>query len=443
MQHLSVLLIEDDPGDAGLIKYTLRYDQTSNQLIWIESMEALEHHLVVNDVLPDVVLLDLNLPDSTGIETVHACKKLISGTPIVVLTGHDDTEFALQALEAGAQDYLIKGSLDADSLSRAMRYAISRAKLEQRLVLSEERMAAAIEGGKLGVWDWLFDRNEFEFSDRWLAAVGFDKTSVGLPANADAWLARIHPEDRSHFDLAVERHVSGELPNYQCEFRIRHREGHWVWIFESGHITERDGAGNPVRMVGVQQDISERKALEERLTHLAMRDELTGLYNRRRFMECSDQEYGRLKRQTAYEVGTLMLDLDRFKLVNDTYGHAAGDQMLKGFADTVQRQLRENDLFGRLGGEEFAILLPHTDLQGCERVAEKVRAAVEAMRIPLESGETLTITTSVGLTMMHKEDTRPDGALARADKALYQAKHSGRNRVVVQLTESVQEPTLP
>lgn len=186
-------------------------------------------------------------------------------------------------------------------------------------------------------------------------------------------------------------------------------------------------------MVGVQQDISERKAMEERLTHLAMHDELTGLYNRRRFMECADQEYGRLKRQADYQVGALMLDLDRFKQVNDTYGHVAGDQVLKYFAETVKGQLRENDVFGRLGGEEFAILLPHTELKGCERAAEKVRAAVEAMRVPLENGKMISITTSVGLTMMLKDDMRPDGAFARADKALYEAKHGGRNQVAVQL----------
>ena len=433
MQHLSVLLVEDDPGDAGLIKYTLKYDQTGNQLAWVESFSALKQFFEEQQAKPDVILLDLNLPDSTGIATVHACKRLSRSTPIVVLTGHDDTEFALQALEAGAQDYLAKGSLDADSLSRTMRYAISRAKLEERLIISEERMAAAIEGGKLGVWDWLFDRNQFVFSDRWLATVGFKSDSPDLPGNADEWLERIHPEDRPSYELAVERHLSGELPNYQCEFRLRHRDGHWVWLFESGHIIERDANGKPIRMVGVQQDISERKAMEERLTHLAMRDELTGLLNRRSFMNIADREYGRIKRQKDYSVGILMLDLDKFKQVNDTYGHAAGDEVLKRFAHAVTEQLRENDVFARLGGEEFAVLLPHTEQEGVEKAAGKLRAAVEALSIDIDEAQVIQVTTSIGVTMMHPGDERPDGGLARADKALYDAKHSGRNRFCVNI----------
>lgn len=433
MQHLSVLLVEDDPGDAGLIKYTLKYDQTGNHLAWVESFSALEQFFAEQQAKPDVILLDLNLPDSTGIETVHACKRLSRSTPIVVLTGHDDTEFALQALEAGAQDYLAKGSLDADSLSRTMRYAISRAKLEERLIISEERMSAAIEGGKLGVWDWLFDRNEFVFSDRWLATVGFKSDSPDLPRNADEWLERIHPEERPSFELAVERHLSGELPNYQCEFRFRHRDGHWVWLFESGHIIERDANGKPLRMVGVQQDISERKAMEERLTHLAMRDELTGALNRRSFMNIADREYGRIKRQKEYSVGILMLDLDKFKQVNDTYGHAAGDEVLKRFSHVVTEQLRENDVFARLGGEEFAVLLPHTEQEGVKKAAEKLRAAVEALNIDIEEARVIQVTTSIGVTMMHPGDERPDGGLARADKALYDAKHSGRNRCCVNI----------
>lgn len=436
MQRLSILLVEDDPGDAGLIKYTLKYDDQETTLDWVSSLSELADYLQQAPLLPDVILLDLSLPDSSGIATVQACKRLAAGTPIVVLTGYDDAHFALEVLEMGAQDYLVKGSIDADSLKRTIRYAISRAKLEQRLVLSEERMAAAIEGGKLGVWDWLFDRNEFVFSDRWLATVGFKSDSPDLPANAEAWIERIHPEERQHFELAVERHLSGELPNYQCEFRILHRDGHWVWLFESGHVTERDAKGNPIRMVGVQQDISERKAMEERLIHLAMHDELTGLLNRRSFMNIADREYGRVKRQADYCVGMLMLDLDRFKSVNDTYGHAAGDEVLKRFSHVVTEQLRENDVFARLGGEEFAVLLPHTERDGVEKAAEKLRAAVESLNIDLDETLTIKVTTSIGATMMHPDDDRPDGGLARADSALYNAKNSGRNRVCVNVNSA-------
>ncbi|WP_447554516.1 diguanylate cyclase [Vreelandella sp. EE22] len=429
---LSIVLVEDDPGDAALIQYTFKYDHGNSTLAWVESLAQLTHTLTGATSSPDVILLDLSLSDASGIQTVLACKQIAGGVPIVVLTGFDDADFSLEVLEAGAQDYLIKGKIDADALHRAIRYAISRAKLEQRLVISEERMAAAIEGAKLGVWEWLFQENAFIYSDRWLATLGYKRENAGVPQSVAEWFAQIHPDDLERVEATIERHVQGDEPNYQCEFRMRHQDGHWVWVFESGHLVSRSADGRPLRMVGVQQDISKRKAMEAQLTQLAMYDELTGLLNRRSFMDLAGRELARLKRKGGYAVCVVMLDLDRFKGINDTFGHGAGDAVLIHFAEAVTRELRQTDVFARLGGEEFVVVLPDTDLAGGEIAAQKLRAAVEAMQVPIESLPTpLTVTTSVGLARMRDDDLLPDGALARADSALYEAKKNGRNQVCV------------
>ncbi|UYF99728.1 diguanylate cyclase [Halomonas sp. GD1P12] len=431
-RQLSIVLVEDDPGDATLIQYTFKYDHQESELIWVESLTALADALERASRLPDVILLDLSLPDTSGIQTVLTCKQTVGAIPIVVLTGYDDAEFSLQVLEAGAQDYLIKGNIDADSLNRAIRYAMSRAKLEQRLVLSEERMAAAINGGKLGVWDWLFDSQTFIYSDRWLETLGYHRDDADLPTDANAWFMRVHSEDRERIELAIERHVQGENAHYECEFRMQHRSGHWVWVLESGHIVSRDASGKPLRMVGVQQDISARKAMEAELTRLAMHDELTGQLNRRSFMDLAERELARVKRKPGYVTCMVMLDLDRFKSVNDRYGHGAGDAVLKRFADTVSAELRKMDVFGRLGGEEFAVMLPDTDVSGAQVAAEKLRRAVEAMTVRVPSfGEPLKVTTSIGVAVLKSSDILPDSALARADSALYEAKNSGRNQVCI------------
>ncbi|MBA2779413.1 GGDEF domain-containing response regulator [Billgrantia kenyensis] len=430
MQTLTMVLVEDDPGDAGLIRYALKYSGTGHALSWVTSLSALAEHLEASDA-PDVVLLDLNLPDSTGMATVEGCKSLVGDIPIVVLTGHDDMAFSLQTLEAGAQDYLIKGNLDADSLLRSVRYAISRARLEQRLRLSEARMAAAIEGANLGLWDWLLPERQFvSLNEQWLAMLGFSADEITLPQPVDAWLERLHSDDRSHFNAALAAHLEQRVPNIQCEVRMRHRKGHWVWVMVSGHMASRTPDGSPQRLVGVQQDISERRAMAERLEAQAMTDALTGLPNRRHFMQAMDYQYGRIRRHPELSVCVLMLDIDHFKRVNDTYGHAGGDVVLSAFAEAITGQLRETDIAGRLGGEEFAVVLPETDAVGGRRVAEKLRQAVEAMRVTLEDGTVVQITTSLGLTLMQADDTRPDGALARADGALYRAKREGRNQVV-------------
>lgn len=435
LHALSIILVEDEPGDAGLIRYSLKFSSGEPNVHWVTSMAALGDHLEQCQTPPDVILLDLNLPDSTGLDTISRCKAMAPEAPIVVLTGHDDMDFSLKALEAGAQDYLIKDGVEADALLRAMRYAMERHQLERRLQRSEELMMAAIEGGNLGIWELNLLDDTYYNSNRLLKNLGFEHGSATPPHAASEWMERIHPDDIATLKEALDRHFQGQEKRFQCEFRFRHGQGHWVWQFSSGHVVSRDKAGNPVRMVGIQQDITARKEMEQQLRDLAMHDPLTGLFNRRSFMEAMDSEYGRVRRQPHYSTGILMLDIDHFKHVNDTYGHAVGDDILKAFAYTITDNLRENDIFGRLGGEEFAILLPDTDLDGSAQVAEKVRAGVAAMRVQSDN-HTIGITTSVGVAMLSASEKRPDGALARADAALYRAKQGGRNRV-----EQAENPT--
>ncbi|MGY4877885.1 diguanylate cyclase [Vreelandella aquamarina] len=428
MQSLAIILVEDEEGDAGLIRYNLKFSGDDHHLTWVKSLSALSQHIERVGNNADVILLDLNLPDSTGLETVSRCKALAREIPIVVLTGHDDMQFSLKALETGAQDYLVKNQLENAGLLRAMRYAIERHQLERRLQQSEELMTAAIEGGNLGIWEWNLKTDSYFNSERLLKNLGFRKNDTDCPALASQWMERIHPDDRFAFQEALEQHLENGAKRYQSEFRFKHKKGHWIWQFASGHVVSRDAEGNPERMVGIQQDISKRKVMEEQLRDLAMHDPLTGLFNRRSFMENMDREYGRGKRKKDYVVAVLMLDIDHFKQINDTFGHGTGDDILKAFATTINHNLRETDVFGRLGGEEFAILLPDTAHEGAMHVAEKLRKCVAAMQVPADDQQ-VSITISIGVDELKTSDKRPDGALARADAALYMAKQNGRNRV--------------
>ena len=428
MQALNIILVEDDAGDAGLIRYNLKFSGHEHQLVWVESLAALDEHVDHAGQEPDIVLLDLNLPDSTGLETVTRCKALVPNTPIVVLTGHDDLDFSLKALEKGSQDYLVKNAVEADSLIRAIRYAIERHQLERRLYQSEQLMNAAIEGGNLGVWDWNIRTNTCHKSDSLLASLGFTRETIEQAEQALPFLERIHGEDIRSFRAALDDHFEGKAPRFQCEFRVKHMDGSWPWQFVSGHVVSWNG-DQPERMVGIQQDISERKHLEAQLTDLAMHDPLTGLLNRRSFMDAMNREYALVRRDEGYLVGLLMLDIDHFKAVNDTHGHGVGDEVLKAFSQTVSNTLRETDILGRLGGEEFAIVLPDTGIKGLRCVAEKVRAAIEAMEVRVGDID-VRVTTSIGISSLLNSDPRPDGALVRADQALYAAKQAGRNRVM-------------
>jgi diguanylate cyclase (GGDEF)-like protein/PAS domain S-box-containing protein len=189
-----------------------------------------------------------------------------------------------------------------------------------------------------------------------------------------------------------------------------------------------DASGELQHFVGIKQDISERKRLEAELRHHASTDALTGLANRRHFLAILEQEAARQNRFDEPSAALLMFDLDHFKQINDNHGHAAGDAVLRRFAELLQGGLRKTDRAGRLGGEEFAILLIGADRQAALDFAERLRQQVAAEEIAFET-RTLRVTVSVGVTWLSASDASVDTALARADAALYQAKANGRNRV--------------
>jgi diguanylate cyclase (GGDEF)-like protein/PAS domain S-box-containing protein len=253
-----------------------------------------------------------------------------------------------------------------------------------------------------------------------------------------SWEALVHPDDWAVIRASLEPHLRGENSRYSCEHRLRHKDGHWVWVLDAGSVIEWDEEGAPLRAVGIQQDISQRKALEERLVQQATSDPLTGLANRRHFNESLGNELARVRRNVG-RAAVILLDLDHFKRVNDTWGHATGDAVLKHFAALIGARLRDSDEFARLGGEEFAIVLPGVDLVGAFRTAERLRRMVAGSPVRGEFGE-IPVTVSIGVASLRANDAGPADALARADEALYRAKDAGRNRRMME-EEDVVVPT--
>mgnify|MGYP002634995440 CR=1 FL=1 len=186
---------------------------------------------------------------------------------------------------------------------------------------------------------------------------------------------------------------------------------------------------NQISHVTAVRDITERKKMEDELKRLARTDELTGLHNRRYFMELSGIE---LTRALRYDqpVSVLMLDIDHFKSINDNYGHETGDRALNAFSCACLSATRTTDIFGRLGGEEFAFLMPETSANAAQEVAERLRETIELVKVATPDGNTLNMTVSIGLTELLDDDRSMDNVLNRADQAMYQAKTSGRNKVV-------------
>ena len=188
--------------------------------------------------------------------------------------------------------------------------------------------------------------------------------------------------------------------------------------------------GQVTSIVCISKEITERKQLEQRLTELANLDFLTGIPNRRHFIELADMELARVRRYRT-PLALAMMDIDHFKSVNDHYGHEAGDEVLRQVVGVCRHALREPDVMGRVGGEEFAILFPETDAASAHEVADRLRAEVARTAITLEDGTTLHVTASLGIAAFSDSDPGFGALLRRADKALYQAKISGRDQVMV------------
>ena len=421
-----VLLIEDSPGDARLVdKYLSGAQHARFQVERYDRLGPGLERLVEGGI--DVVLLDLNLPDSEGIETFERLIATEPRTAVVIVTGHDDMRLALRAVREGAQDYLVKRSINTATLVRACRYAIERKRSEEALRQSEERYALAANGANDGLWDWDLSTGRSFYSPRWLSMLGLEEASV--ESDPEEWLSRVHPDDLPRLRSDLEAHTGGSTVNLENEHRIRHRDGSYRWVLSRG-LAVRGEDGRAYRMAGSLTDIHARKMTEQQLLHDALHDALTNLPNWALFMDRLGVAIARSQRHRDHMFAVLFLDLDRFKNVNDSLGHTFGDQILVAIADRFRTLLRPEDTVARLGGDEFAVLVEW--IRGpsdATRIAERMSEEVER-RFDLQGHEVFA-SASIGIALSTSEYERPEEVLRDADTAMYRAKSLGRGRYAI------------
>ncbi len=416
---LHVLLVEDNPAEAELVRDVL--GRARGERFVVEHTARLQaglERLGANDF--DVVLLDFSLPDSVGLETYEKLRERAPWVPVVILTNLDDEETAVRAVREGAQDYLLKRELATGLLVRSIRYAIERFRTERALRDSENRYALAVQGANDGIWDWNLAGGTADFSPRWRTMTGCEAAASTI----EAWFERVHPDDLRALQDALDAHLSGAESHFEHEHRLRSAAGGYRWVLARG-LAVRDGSSLPTRMAGSLTDITDRKRAEERLLHDAFHDALTELPNRSLFLDRLGLALEQSRRHKRISFAVLFLDLDRFKNLNDSLGHAAGDALLVEFAERLRGCLRPGDTVARLGGDEFGVLLTEVDgPEDATRVAERVQ---ELLRHPFAVGSTEVITTaSIGIALGAAGYERPDDILRDADTAMYRAKAAGR-----------------
>ena len=299
----------------------------------------------------------------------------------------------------------------------------ARKRAEEALRESEERYALAAEGANDGLWDWDLRANRVFYGQRWKAMLGYAEGEVGQ--TPEEWLGRVHPDDVEQLKVDLDLHLTGRTTHLQNEHRMRTRAGAWLWVLARG-VAVRDAEGRATRLAGSISDIQERKESQEKLLHDAFHDPLTNLPNRALFMDRLDHALRRVRRRADLRAAVLFLDLDRFKLVNDSLGHLQGDELLRQIARRLEEVSRDGDTVGRLGGDEFVLLLEEIrGVDETEAIAERVQAALAA---PFRLGEQeLYTSASIGIAISSGEDHAED-LLRDADTAMYSAKGAGKAR---------------
>jgi diguanylate cyclase (GGDEF)-like protein/PAS domain S-box-containing protein len=417
-----LLLVEDNPGDARLLREMFSEQGTRHiELTEVASMAEAENYLAIRQV--DVILLDLGLPDAQGLGAVQRAHAAAPRVPLVVLTGLDDESLATQALQEGAQDYLIKGQIETRGLLRALRYAVERKVMEEALFIEKERAQVTLNSiGDAVVCTDITGNITFlnlvaEKMTGWPLVEASGRPMDEVFRFLDA---TTHETTPNPMELAVDKDRIVHLPPNCILVR---RDGFEIPI-EDSVAPIHDRQGHATGAVIVFRDVSAARAMAVQMAHSAQHDFLTGLPNRMLLQDRLSQAIILAARHSK-KVAVLFLDLDGFKHINDSLGHPVGDKLLQSIAACLVDCVRGSDTVSRQGGDEFVVLL--------SEVAQAEDAAITARRMLQSVAEAhaidlhdLHVTTSIGLSVYPDDGLDAETLIKNADTAMYQAKENGR-----------------
>jgi diguanylate cyclase (GGDEF)-like protein len=415
--RIRILLVEDQPGDARFIRELLSESRAATYDIeHVKTLAAARQALARPDF--DVVLLDLSLPDSEGLDTVTRLQEVNGHLPIIVLTGFDDDDLALRMAQVRVEQYLVKGRVDQQTLSRSIGYALERQRAKSQLDHEIETISASEENL----------RHVLTTSADGILIVDWDGIVLFSNPVADAMIG-VQPGELTGrvFEHPLAAGTSAEVSlraDLIAEMRVTATtwEGKPVFLASLRDVTERKKGEDHLR------DLTEKlQAANTQLEKLANVDPLTDLLNRRGLERILWGEINRSQRSRA-PIMALLLDCDDFKSVNDSLGHAVGDIVLKEMAKRLERSVRPSDQLARIGGDEFLVLLPDTRFAEALQIAERIRLAIADEPL-MTGGRMIKITASIGVAHVPTSVSSIGEILLHAHTALKESKDTGKNRV--------------
>jgi diguanylate cyclase (GGDEF)-like protein/PAS domain S-box-containing protein len=299
--------------------------------------------------------------------------------------------------------------------------------LEKRateLRIAKEQYELAVRGTNDGLWDWDLKEKKIYYSPRWKEMLGYEESEIDN--SPEDWFEKIHPNYRRQVRAELDAHLSGQTPRFESEYQMLHLNGEYIWMLARG-IALRDENGQAIRVSGSQTDITVRKQNERKLEHAAFHDSLTGLPNRVLFLNRLEHLIAKVGRSRAIVGAVLFLDLDRFKIINDSLGHMMGDSILIGVSQRLKSILRPGDTLSRISGDEFVFLLEDINsIEEAEKVADRIAKKLELPFVFEE--ETIVVSASIGIVGISDNSTTADVIMRNADLAMYEAKSLGRRR---------------
>ncbi|WP_372880956.1 EAL domain-containing protein [Psychromonas sp.] len=430
MDRKSILVVDDDEMTRLLISQAL----SPEMYRIIEAQDGAQGFTLFNEQLPDLVLLDVELPKLNGFEVCKLIRESAQGNdvPIVMITGMDDTKSIETAYRMGATDFMSK-PLNWSLITHHLRYVLRNSHYFESLRKSEQRLENAQAIAKLGHWEISGVEGHLLLS-RQLTNM-FSLHASQFEYGLDYLIALIHPAERLYVkNVLLQAFCDGEA--FNLDVRIKLADNQLLYVQLQGKLLESHNNGSPV-LSGVIQDVSELKKSQKRLIHTAHHDSLTNLPNRVLFLqqlERAMQRADRLERKAAL----LFIDLDRFKNINDSLGHDAGDILLREVAQRFSGAMRNYDMVARFGGDEFAIILDA--IENVQEVISFIQRIMKLFDQPFYlRNKMLYVEASVGISLYPDNGKDTEALLRNADTAMYQAKGSGQQQFAFyscDLTES-------
>ncbi len=400
------------------------WDLKTDEMLWNENLTELFGHPLGRTENTKQWWLDNVHPEDAALLKQSIDEYLLLGEEIW------REEYRFRRFDGGWSSVIHWGLAIADEQGTAIRMVgammdiTARKQAEQRLLESELNLLEAQRIAHLGSWVWTIESGDLEWSEEQYKIFGYQPCTL-KPVYTD-FMDAIHLEDKEKVSTAIKQALDEDLA-FDLEFRIIQPGGPVRWINTQGEV-RKNTAGIPKKMVGTSMDITQRKHLEEKLKFQAVHDQLTGLNNRRVLEQRLNDEVDRAIRY-RHSLSVFMLDIDHFKRINDTHGHTVGDSVLRALAEKLESTTRKTDFLARYGGEEFVVVLPETTHDTALFLAQRLREEIAMQPVSVNDELHLPITASIGIASFPEHTQSPEELLGMADKAMYDAKHEGRNRV--------------